>query len=119
MPDHISVEPPGASRNQRTRSVPSHWMSLFWGSSEKRDVLPFSRSRILISLPSECDSREYVDTVYNARLPFSLGTADDRRGADIKSLYDLLDHSCTIYGMTCSGFSFVYLRMVIFDIHRK
>ena len=88
MPDHSSIEPPEASRNQRTRSVPSHWMSLFRGSSEKRAVLPLSKSRTLISLPSEWDSREYVDKVYNANRPFSLGTAGDRRGADMKFLYD-------------------------------
>ena len=91
MPDHSSIEPSEDSRNQRMRSVPSHWMSLFRGSSEKRADLPFSRSRILISLPSECDSREYVDKVYNANRPSSLGTAGDRRGADIKFLYARLD----------------------------
>ena len=99
MPDHNSIETPGVSRNQRTRSVPSHWMSLFRGSSEKRAVLPFSRSRILISWPSECDSREYKDRVYNASRPFSLGTAGDRRAADMKFLYDLLHRSSAAFGM--------------------
>ena len=62
-------------------------------------MLPFTRSRTLISLPSECDSKEYVDKVYNANRPFSLGTAGDRRGADMKFLYDLLEHSSTTFGM--------------------
>ena len=57
--------------------------------------------------------------MYNARRPFSLGTAVDRRGADIRSLYDLLDHTYIMYRTTCSIFSFVYLRIVIFDVHRK
>lgn len=89
MPDHNSIEPPGASRSQRTRSFPSHWMSWLRGSSEKSANSPFSKSSTLISLPFECDSKEYVDKLYNANRPFSLGRAGDRRGAEMKLLYDL------------------------------
>ena len=48
--------------------------------------MPVTRSRIRISLPSEWDSREYVDSVYKASVPFSLGIGGEGRGADIKGL---------------------------------
>ena len=46
--------------------------------------MPVTQSRIRISLLSEWDSREYVDSVYEASVPFSLGIAGEEAGCGYK-----------------------------------
>ena len=55
--------------------------------------MPVNRSMTRISLPSKDEPREYVDIVYKARLPFSLGIAGERRGVVMKALWLLSDDS--------------------------
>lgn len=73
------------------------------------------RSRIRITLPSECDSREYVDDVYKASVPLSFGTAGERRGVDMKALC-LLSELRLDTGRTRVEINYYAVNLFIFRI---
>lgn len=69
--------------NHTTRSPsPSQFGSLAFKSRVRTFVSPLSISSIRISADLECDSKEYVETVYRAEVPRLLGIAPDLRGAE-------------------------------------
>ena len=57
--------------------------------------------------------------MYNARVPFSLGTAGDRRGADMKFLYDHLDNPSTIlWNALALVLALPFLRIVVVQVYK-
>ena len=109
-PAHISVVPFSPSLSHSTCSFCSQATSLFFGSSENSVDVPVKRSMTRISFPSEGEPREYVDTVYKARLPFSLGIAEERRGVVMRSLWLLSE----VRPFTCSKVQSIYSNVKSF-----